>query len=193
MEELLCSAGDRADEALVAQAQEGDLESLTQLVKRYMPFVRRRVAAFNPQEADRDDLIQEGLLGFLAAVKAYDPRRGASFKTFCFSCVQNKILAELEMRASQKQRPLRDWLPLEDLPEAASDPNSDPFSIVEAQEGRESLLEQASARLSPLEWNTLTLFLDGLSYQEIGRRLELSSKAVDNALQRVRRKLQDVR
>ena len=97
------------------------------------------------------------------------------------------------IRFCRKQRPLRDWLPLEELPEAASDPDSDPFSIVEAREGRESLLEQASARLSPLEWNTLTLFLDGLSYQEIGRRLELSPKAVDNALQRVRRKLQDVR
>jgi len=193
MEELFCSAADGADEALVAQAQQGDLESLTQLVKRYMPFVRRRVAAFHPQEADRDDLIQEGLLGFLAAVKAYDPGRGASFKTYCFSCVQNKILTELEKRSSQKQRPLRDWLPLEDLPEAAGGADSDPFSIVEAREGRESLLEQASARLSPLEWNTLTLFLDGHSYQEIGRRLGLSPKAVDNALQRVRRKLQDVR
>ena len=181
------------DEALVELAQSGsDANALTELVCRYLPLIRQKASGYTDSPADRDDLIQEGLIGLLNAVNTYREDRGASFKTYCFTCVQNKMLTELERRSNSKQQSMQNYLPLEELEHSGmSGENDDPFRIVVAQEDHDLLMAKARTLLSGLEQETLSLYLSGHSYTEIATRLNLTTKAVDNALQRVRRKLRE--
>ena len=103
------------------------------------------------------------------------------------------MLKELEKRSSKKQQAMQNYLPLEELERSTlNDDSDDPFWIVAARESRQILMEKAKNLLSGLEQETLSLYLSGLSYEEIAAQLNLSTKAVDNALQRVRRKLREV-
>ena len=181
-----------SDESLVALAQNRDNDALTELVCRYLPLIRQKASGYTGSPADRDDLIQEGLIGLLSAVNAYNETKGASFNTFCYTCVQNKMLSELERRSSSKQQALQNYLPLEELDRSFLDNDKeDPFHIVAEQETRELLLAKAKTLLSGLEQETLSLYLSGHSYEEMATLLNLTSKAVDNALQRVRKKLRE--
>ena len=181
-----------SDEALVFIAQQGDHDALTELVCRYLPLIRHRASSFTVDLTDRDDLIQEGLIALMGAVKTYCPDKGAGFKTYCGVCVQNKMLKELEKRSSKKQQVMQNYLPLEELERSGlNDDSDDPFWIVAARESRQILMDKAKNLLSSLELETLSLYLSGLSYDEIAAQLNLSAKAVDNALQRVRRKLRE--
>ena len=181
------------DEALVALAQGNDTNALTELVCRYLPVIRQKASGYTDSPADRDDLIQEGLIGLLNAVNAYKDDKGAAFKTYCYTCVQNKMLTELERRSNGKQQPLQNYLPLEELDHSAwNGDDDDPFRIVAAQEDHDLLMAKAKTLLSGLEQETLSLYLSGHSYEEIATQLNLTTKAVDNALQRVRRKLREV-
>ena len=180
------------DEDLVLIAQQGDHDALTELVCRYLPVIRHRASGYTADPTDRDDLIQEGLIALLGAVKTYHQEKGAGFKTYCYVCVQNKMLKELEKRTSKKQQVMQNYLPLEELEHSAlNDDSDDPFWIVAARESRQILMEKAKNLLSALEQETLSLYLSGLSYDEIAAQLNLSTKTVDNALQRVRRKLRE--
>ena len=181
-----------SDEALVFIAQQGDHDALTELVCRYLPLIRHRASSFTVDLTDRDDLIQEGLIALMGAVKTYCSDKGAGFKTYCGVCVQNKMLKELEKRSSKKQQVMQNYLPLEELERSGlNDDSDDPFWIVAARESRQILMDKAKNLLSSLELETLSLYLSGLSYDEIAAQLNLSAKAVDNALQRVRRKLRE--
>lgn len=182
-----------SDEALVIQAQNGDTDALTELVVRYLPLIRQKASSYTTSLADRDDLIQEGLIGLLSAVDGYQDSKGAAFKTYCYVCVQNKMLTDLEKRSSDKRQAMQNYLPLDEVEcSSVNDDNDDPFCIIAAKESRELLMEKAKSLLSALERDTLSLYLSGHSYEEIAAQLNLSIKAVDNALQRVRRKLRDV-
>lgn len=181
-----------SDEALVIQAQSGDTDALTELVCRYLPLIRQKASGYTTSLTDRDDLIQEGLIGLLAAVDGYRGDKGAAFKTYCYVCVQNKMLTDLEKRSSDKRQVMQNYLPLDEVEcSSVNDDNDDPFSIIVAKESRELFMEKANNVLSALERDTLSLYLSGHSYEEIAAQLNLSMKAVDNALQRVRRKLRD--
>ena len=179
------------DEELVFLAQNKNTNAWTELVYRYLPNIRQKVSSYSTSEADRDDLIQEGLIGLLNAVNTYNNDKGASFKTYCHVCVRNKILTELERRFNSKQQALQNYLPLEDWEPAAFGDGEDPFSIIVAQEDHDQLMAKAKTILSALEQETLSLYLSGHSYEEMATQLNLSTKAIDNALQRVRRKLRE--
>lgn len=192
LEHINSDKTETSDEALVLLAQNGDTEALTELVCRFLPLIRHRASSFTMVPADRDDLIQEGLIALLSAVNSYHNEKGAGFKTYCYVCVQNKMLKELEKRSSIKQQAMQNYLPLEELEHSTwNDDSDDPFWIVAARESRQILMEKAKNLLSSLEQETLSLYLSGLSYEEIATQLNLSTKAVDNALQRVRRKLRE--
>lgn len=193
LEHINSDKTEASDEALVLLAQNGDTDALTELVCRFLPLIRNRASSFTTVSTDRDDLIQEGLIALLSAVNAYHDDKGAGFKTYCYVCVQNKMLKELEKRSSKKQQAMQNYLPLEELERSTlNDDSDDPFWIVAARESRQILMEKAKNLLSGLEQETLSLYLSGLSYEEIAAQLNLSTKAVDNALQRVRRKLREV-
>lgn len=191
LNEHIISEESQSDEALVSAAQGNDTNAWTELVYRYLPNIRQKAGSYTNSSADRDDLIQEGLIGLLNAVNTYNSDKGASFKTYCYVCVQNKMLTELERRKSSKQQALQNYLPLEDLTPAVNGDGEDPFSIVAAQEDHDQRMAKAKTLLSDLEQETLSLYLSGLSYEEMAAQLKLSTKAIDNALQRVRRKLRE--
>lgn len=167
--------------ALVLAAQQGDEAALSRLAAEMMPFVWRLAAKYKSVLLDRDDLFQEGMLGLLSAVRSFSPERGASFRTYAAVCVNNRIVSALRGANGVQLVPLDDRV----LPDAAQSPE-------EAQllrDAYETLLQRMRDRLSATEQTVLHLFLNGLSYREIAEETGLPQKAVDNALQRARRKL----
>lgn len=188
-----------SDEALCAMAATGDRQAEETLVMRYTRLVRICARPFFLAGGDSEDLIQEGMVGLLHAVREFDPAKEAGFHTFAGLCIRSRLRSAVRAAARGKHTPLNDSVPLETPSEDDSaqpfpyDPGNlcqeDPEAILI---GRESLRERMSAlkgRLSGLEAEILGLYLNGLSYFEIAVEVDRSPKSVDNAVQRIRRKL----
>jgi RNA polymerase sporulation-specific sigma factor len=168
----------------MVQRGEDSAGAFAQLLERSQPVLRARAqAALCRQRAGgslaREDLLQEGMLGFLSAVSSYRPERGASFRTYLSVCVNHRILSALR-RAAQAAEYC-------ELPQdiAAMDPQ-DVFSATEDLRG---MMEVIRCRLTALERGVMEYYLTGERYETIARELGRTPKAVDNALQRVRKKL----
>ena len=166
------------------------------LVERYMQLVRASARPFFLAGGDSEDLIQEGMFGLLSAVRQYDPKNGASFRTFAEHCIRKRIISAIRSASRMKHFPLNDGLSLEQLSEDTSLPfaaipavQPSPEELVLARESKEELYSAFRNRLSRLEIKVLDLYLDGFSYQDIAQRLGKDAKAVDNAVQRIRRKM----
>ena len=146
---------------------------------------------------DSEDLIQEGMFGLLSAIRQYDPEQGVSFRTFAEHCIRMRLYSAVKAASRLKHLPLNDSMPLEQL---SDDPSSQlsaapelfrrsPEDLVLARESKEELKELFARCLSKMEKQVLDLFLDGLSYRDIAKALDKDEKSVDNAVQRIRRKL----
>lgn len=182
----------KTDEQLALLAQQGSEQAVGCLIGRYLPMVSARAVGYYDLGMEQDDLVQEGLLGLWSAIRSFDPDREARFSTYAALCVSNRIRSAVRKALSPCQAPLRNYvaispegeegvlLPQGENPEAAFIRNED----LELQSRRMKSL------LSCREQQVLEGFLKGESYREISRRLGITPKAVDNALQRVRRKLQ---
>ena len=181
------------DAQLALAAKGGDGAALSLLVERYAPVIRVRTRAYARRALEAEDLFQEGMIALLKAVRCYRPGGPGSFGAFAATCVNHKLISAVRAHMRQKNAPMRDYLSLSDptLPEpAARDPlGQDPQALVIASEEARDRARRMEALLSPLERQVLRLYLSGCSYAETAGRLEVSAKAVDNALQRIRRKL----
>ncbi len=173
---------ERSDETLVAEAQAGNTAALDELTSRYFPQKRSGGVGY----LDADDLAQESMFGFLRADKAYQPSRGVPFRAFARVCMANSLNSAAGLAGSE--------IPLAPDSEALAPDGvvPDPLEAVLAGETLQSVLDACEATLTPVEKSVVFLQAGGLSYGEIGRRLSLNEKAVDNALQRARRKLKGV-
>ena len=182
-----------SDEQLVLSARSGDTEQLAQLIVRFLPDIRAKASRYTPVGLEQEDLIQEGLIGLLQAVKGYDSTRNASFATFASRCILFRILGTVRLFLEQKHLPLNNYLPIDSAQVLAelSDRDGDPLEAYLKQEEEQLRPQKIKTLLSGLEQETLTLYLNGLSYEEMAQQLGCATKAVDNALQRVRRKLRD--
>lgn len=182
-----------SDEQLVLSARNGDTEQLAQLIVRFLPGIRAKASRYTPVGLEQEDLIQEGLIGLLQAVKGYDSTRNASFATFASRCILFRILGTVRLFLEQKHLPLNNYLPIDSAQVLAelSDRDGDPLEAYLKQEEEQLRRQKIKTLLSGLEQETLTLYLNGLSYEEMAQQLGCATKAVDNALQRVRRKLRD--
>lgn len=160
-----------------------DKNALVSLVTRMSGFVEIKARAMAVSFDEADDLLQEGLMGLLDAVKAYRIEKGVSFRTFANVCVRNKMLDVCLKRGS--------FLSLEDVEKLPQDESfaQSPESICVQKEQQQLTFEKVSKELSDAEWNVLQLYLRGFSYSHIASELKTSVKAADNAMQRVRRKL----
>ncbi len=175
---------DFSDESLVELARSENEEAFARLISRYSAMLHRLAAQYSETSAlDTEDLAQEGLLGLLSAVRTYRPD-GAAFGTFACACMRNRMLTAL--RRAQGIPPV-----LEDTEEPAAETPSadDPAALLVRREELEALREHLRSALTELEYQVLTRYLAAYSYEEIARSLSVSRKAVDNALQRLRRKL----
>lgn len=161
----------------------------------FLPLIKNRAARYSFVGLEQDDFVQEGLIGLFTAVKNYDAGRSASFRTYANLCIHSRMVSCLNDLLSKKHLPLNDYLPIDSLntshQEILSQGESDPLEMYLRREEAQIRQEKIKTLLSGLEQETLTLYLSGHSYEEMAKLLHCTTKAVDNALQRVRRKLRD--
>ena len=177
------------DQEAAYLAQRGDEDAAAYLIAHYLPVLRRQARSICPVGMEWEDLLQEGLIGFLFAISRYDPQREAVFKTFASRCALNRMLTAMEAQGREKRAPKLPGFPLEEGERPIPSPGSDPEEIFIQRESLSRWREQLSTLLSPFEQAALKQYLSGYSYQEIALATNSTAKAVDNALQRVRRKL----
>ena len=179
----------------VAREKYGDDEAMTALIQRYAPFVRMRAGAYGVKELDADDLYQEGMIALLTAVRNYCAGLNSSFRTFASVCINNKLNSALRAHMREKNAPMRGYLSLSEpeVPEEALTAHTlDPEQLVIQSEETDARNRRIETLLSLFERQVLKLYLSSYSYEEMSKQLGSSTKAVDNALQRVRRKLRTV-
>jgi len=193
-------SSDVSDEMLVRLFHEGDVEALDLLLERYRRFAGAKARGYFLAGGDNDDLQQEAMIGLFKAIR--DFRHGqSSFRAFADLCVTRQIMTAIKGACRQKHQPLNRYVSLWGL-RVIDDPSErlveelfdqrvpDPADEVVSLEGQAAMRAALAAMLSNLEVDVLRLHLDGCSYQEIGDRLGRHVKAVDNALQRIKRKLE---
>ncbi len=190
------------DGYLIALAKQGNADAYDRIVRRYYGFVRLKASSYFLVGGDSDDLIQEGLVGLYKAVRDYRTDRESSFRNFAELCITRQIITAVKTATRNKHSPLNQYVSFSSSPAGAigeSDstldetiPGSsvhDPVNQVISSEELRALVACISTVLSELESRVLSLYLDGHSYETIGGRLGCDCKTVDNALQRVKRKV----
>jgi RNA polymerase sporulation-specific sigma factor len=190
------------DLQLVLRARNGDQEALDGLIKRYTSFVRLKASSYFLVGGDSDDLIQEGLIGLYKAVRDFRPDKETSFRSFAELCVTRQIITAIKTATRFKHAPLNTYVSFSHTPagqEADGEvtlgdalPGShvhDPAVCVISTEELQSLVGCLGTSLSTLESNALRLYLEGSSYEEMAASLDCDTKTIDNALQRVKRKI----
>lgn len=187
---------------LIIAAQAGDEVASAALLQKYRSFVRCKARSYFLAGADRDDVIQEGMIGLYKAIRDFRPERQASFRSFAELCVTRQLITAIKTATRQKHTPLNSYVSLH-RPAASEDEGDrvlsdilaardvcDPAEVVIAAWETASIKEGFTGALSGFEADVLALYVSGNSYCEIADRLGRHSKAVDNALQRVKRKVE---
>jgi len=189
------------DGYLIALAKQGDATAYDRIVRRYYGFVRLKASSYFLAGGDADDLIQEGLVGLYKAVRDYRTDRESSFRNFAELCITRQIITAVKTATRNKHTPLNQYVSFSATPSSSGDgeptleeviPGStvhDPVNQVISSEELQALVGCLSTALSDLESRVLALYLDGRSYEEIAGLIECDAKTVDNALQRVKRKV----
>ena len=190
------------DEELIAEIKDKKNKSaLDYLIHRYRSFVRAKARSYFLIGADREDIIQEGMIGFYKAVRDFKSDKLSSFHAFAELCVTRQIITAIKTATRQKHIPLNSYISLnkpiydEDSDRTLLDVLSgvkvaDPEELVISREEFLAIEKKMEEILSDLEWQVLMAYLDGKSYQEIATGLNRHVKSIDNALQRVKRKLE---
>ena len=199
MKSVYTTQNPTADAARCSLAASGDRIAEEALVMRYNRLVRVCARPYFLAGGDSEDLIQEGMVGLLNAIREYVPGKGSSFRTYAETCIRNRILSAIRAAARDKHTPLNHYVsyetPLLDgntdsYPLSASrQPQQNPEDMLISREERRERLGTLKGQLSGFEAQILDLYLRGLSYVEIASEVDRSPKAVDNAVQRIRRKV----
>ena len=190
------------DRFLIALAKQGNPDAYDRIVRRYYGFVRLKASSYFLAGGDSEDLIQEGLVGLYKAVRDYRSDRESSFRNFAELCITRQIITAVKTATRNKHSPLNQYVSFSSSPSGMSgegeptldemlpgSPVHDPVNQVISSEELRALVACISTALSELESRVLALYLDGHSYEEVGRRIGCDCKTVDNALQRVKRKV----
>jgi RNA polymerase sporulation-specific sigma factor len=189
------------DGYLIALAKQGDRFAYDRIVRRYYGFVRLKASSYFLAGGDSDDLIQEGLIGLYKAVRDFRTDRESSFRNFAELCITRQIITAVKTATRNKHTPLNQYVSFSSTPAASGEdaptldeilpgPSvNDPVNQVISTEELRSLVGCLSTALSELESRVLALYLDGYSYEQVGEKLGCDTKTVDNALQRVKRKV----
>ena len=191
-----------SDEDLAAEAQLGDASAEQTLVLRYMGLVKLKARPYFLVGADKADLIQEGSIGLIGAIRDFDAAKQASFRAFAEVCINNQMISAIKRSTRKKHQPLNNYVSLDksignddDSGSTFGDSisentaSSDPEELMINRENVNYLINGLQKELTELERNVLVLFLDGKSYSEISTALNRTQKSVDNALQRIKKKL----
>jgi len=190
-----------ADEEAVAQAQQGDTMAVDYLLYKYKNFVRSKARSYFLIGADHEDIVQEGMIGLFKAIRDYQAERLSSFRAFAELCITRQIITAIKTATRQKHVPLNSYISLnKPIYDEESDRTlmdvivegraQNPEELIIGQEDLVSIRDKVDQVLSGLEQDVLNAYLDGKSYQEIADKLGRHVKSIDNALQRVKRKLE---
>lgn len=189
------------DEQVVEDARNGEVQALEFIIYKYRNFVRAKARSYFLIGADREDIVQEGMIGLYKAIRDFRPDKLSSFRAFAELCITRQIITAIKTATRQKHIPLNSYVSLnKPIYDEESDRTlldvlsgskiSDPEELVISQEDFNSIESKIGELLSGLEWEVLTSYLQGKSYQEIAVDLDRHVKSIDNALQRVKRKLE---
>ena len=184
MADLILSS--RSDESLAAQARDGSSAAAAALAVRMAPVVKSLASRYK-SAGEADDLAQEGMIGLLSAIGSFNPSNGASFRTYAMVCIGNRIVSAV--RKNMRSRETAAEIIEADDTELISGGGDDPQNIVVGQTEADRLMEVLTASLSKFERDVLRLYLSGERYAVIASQLSATPKSVDNALQRIRKKL----
>ncbi|MDD3260878.1 MAG: sigma-70 family RNA polymerase sigma factor [Oscillospiraceae bacterium] len=176
------------DLQLAQMIKSGSSRAFVELTARYVDLVQAKSAPFHGTFLDRDDFYQEGLWGLYTAACTFDPNRGAKFATYAGTCIHNRMVMVYRSAKSGRSQPPNGFVPLSDAELSATDA-ADPEARVLAKERLQKVRFAIQNILTPMEQHTLQLYLSGCTYAEIAQKMQISVKAADNAMQRVRQKL----
>lgn len=191
----------KKDEEIVAMAKEGNDRALEYLLCKYQNFVKSKAKSYFLIGADKEDIYQEGMIGLFKAIRDFKDDKLASFKVFAELCITRQIITAVKTATRQKHIPLNTYISLnKPIYDEESDRTlldiisgvkvSDPEELIIDREEMENIESKIEEVLSSLEMEVLNSYLDGKSYQEIASDLDRQAKSIDNALQRVKRKLE---
>ncbi len=189
------------DEKVIDDARDGDPEALEYLIIKYKNFVRAKARSYFLIGADKEDIIQEGMIGLYKAIRDYNQDKLTSFRAFAELCITRQIITAIKTATRQKHIPLNSYISLnKPIYDEESDRTlldvltgakiTDPEELIISREELQSIESKIGEILSDLEWEVLMSYLEGKSYQEIAVDLKRHVKSIDNALQRVKRKLE---
>ena len=194
----------KTDEELIMDFRGGDTAIMDYLLEKYKPMVKKKAKAMYLLGGDSDDLIQEGMIGLFKAVRDYDSAQEASFGTFAQICVTRQLYSAIRASRRKKQLPLNSYISLYDNEEISEEKESEliqiqniastnnPEDLVIHKESEDSFMNELEGNLSELERKVLYLHLLGTDYRTIAKLLGKSPKAVDNALQRIKTKAEEL-
>ena len=201
LEEIYTSYEDMPDEEVAELARETDSDALDYLLGKYKNFVRAKARSYFLIGADREDIVQEGMIGLYKSIRDFRASRLTSFRAFAELCITRQIITAIKTATRQKHRPLNSYVSLNKpvydeesdrmlIDIISSSKISNPEDIIIGQEDFSTIEMKMGKMLSPLEMQVLRKYIDGKSYFEISKELGRSIKSVDNALQRVKNKLE---
>ena len=193
------SLADASDEEVVNSVRLGNERAIEILLLRYRHYARAKARTYFLTGADKEDIVQEGMIGLYKAIRDFEPHRSNAFRAFAELCITRQIITAIKNATRQKHIPLNSYVSLakaagdegnrtlgESLPEERL---SDPAELVVSAEALADLRSSLNEILSELETEVLSMYMDGKSYQEIADGLGRHVKSIDNALQRIKRKL----
>jgi RNA polymerase sporulation-specific sigma factor len=200
-QKLFLAYTEMTDEEIVDLAQQGDQFAIEFLVDKYKNFVRAKARSYFLIGADKEDIIQEGMIGLFKAIRDYRLDKLTSFRAFAELCITRQIITAIKTATRQKHIPLNSYVSLnKPIYDEESDRTlidilstnkiTNPEDIVISREEFIFIEKKMGEILSSLEWKVLMAYLEGKSYQEIAAELKRHVKSIDNALQRVKRKLE---
>ncbi len=189
-----------SDEQIIEKIKQGDEEALVYILNKYKELVNMKVSKYFIVGAEKDDTVQEGMIGLFKAIKSFDPKKQNSFKSFANICIERQLITAIKSSNRQKHMPLNSYLSLntaaydneEDSVELIETFNNktveDPLETIMKQEYLTEVEDAVNKNLSKFEKQVLDRFLKGESYVKIAKNLDSPVKSVDNAIQRIRKK-----
>ena len=192
---------EKVEEEIVIEAQNGDVRAQEYVISKYESFVKAKSKSYFLIGADKEDIYQEGMIGLYKAIRDFNYEKSSTFKGFAELCVTRQIITAIKTATRQKHIPLNTYISL-NKPESEDDSErtlldiistikiSDPEALIIGKEEKARIENAITKVLSDLEMEVLQSYLDGKSYQEIACDLDRQAKSIDNALQRVKRKLE---
>ena len=186
-----------SDEELINQIRENDPQALNEIIERYKSLIEIRVSNYFINGAEKDDLMQEGRIGLFKAIMNYNAEKDASFNTFANLCIERQLINAVKNSNRQKHMPLNNYVSLNGSDDDNSSENidtvlnnsvEDPLDTITKKEYMNEINDTLDKNLSDFEKDVLDILLKGYKYDEIAQKLDSNSKAIDNSIQRIRKK-----